>query len=80
MSPRRQHVIPPRCRPVRVAGSHGRVGSLGPGVKKAWMRKRKKRKILQVRKSRSNCFRGNRDENSRPIRIKESVMSHVIPA
>jgi len=80
MSPRRHPVTAPRCRPVRVAGSHGRVESLGPGVKKAWMRKRRKRKTLQARKSRSNCLRGNRDENSRPIRIKESVMSHVIPA
>jgi hypothetical protein len=74
--PRRQNVRTPKKKPSLLIGSPGNRG--GPGVKKIWKRKRMKRKVVQIQRSRKNCLIVSLERKRRHNNIPESRTSHEI--
>jgi hypothetical protein len=76
MRPRRQNVRTPKKKPSLLIGSPGNRGR--PGVKKIWKRKRMKRKVAQIQRSRKKCLIVSLERIKRPNNIPESRASHEI--
>jgi len=76
MRTRRQNVKTPKKKPALLIGNPGNSG--GPGVRKIWKRKRIKRKVAKIQRSRKNCLMVSPERTRRPKNIPESRTSHEI--